>query len=64
MLFPITLTASSSSTSSPFTEPKKEQKEDIAVMIAQQEIPVMLAYINGAIDERGQGKADLMENSE
>ena len=33
-------------------------------MIAPQEILVMPADIKRAIDELGQGKADLMENSE
>eukprot|EP00268_Persea_americana_P068039 TRINITY_DN9429_c0_g1_i14.p1 TRINITY_DN9429_c0_g1~~TRINITY_DN9429_c0_g1_i14.p1 ORF type:complete len:106 (-),score=29.38 TRINITY_DN9429_c0_g1_i14:467-751(-) len=33
-------------------------------MIAPQEIPIMLADIKHAINEQGQGKTDLMENSE
>ena len=64
MLIPMASMASSSSTSSPSTEPKKEQKVDIAIMVALQEIPVIPADIKRAIDEQGQGKADLMENLE
>ena len=45
-----------------FNRTKERPKR--AIMIAPQDIPVMLADINGAIDEQGQGKADLTENSE
>lgn len=64
MLISMTSTVSSLSTSFPSTEPNKEQKEVIAVMIAPQEKPIMPKSIKGAIDEQGQGNADLMENSE